>query len=105
MGGPAAPTKSPNKSPPPIPPPAKPSLDLPTLSPEELHLYLLKAFTIGNRAKRKLIDGLLHLHESRFYLLLGYSSIFQYAEKFSATSGRKPTRPSGWERRSETSPA
>jgi len=60
----------------------KASADLPTLSAEELHLYLLKAFTIGNRAKRKLIDGLLHLHESRFYLLLGYSSIFQYAEKF-----------------------
>jgi len=60
----------------------KAGADLPTLSAEELHLYLLKAFTVGNRAKRKLIDGLLHLHESRFYLLLGYSSIFQYAEKF-----------------------
>ena len=69
----------------------KAGADLPTLSAEELHLYLLKAFTVGNRAKRKLIDGLLHLHESRFYLLLGYSSIC--AERMLETDAAPPSLP------------
>jgi hypothetical protein len=53
----------------------------PTISPDELHRYLLKAHRLENRLKWKFIQGLLALDEGRLYLVLGCSSTLQYAAK------------------------
>ncbi|MBI4584111.1 MAG: hypothetical protein HY717_08820, partial [Planctomycetes bacterium] len=61
---------------------AAPPLDNPpAVSAEELHTILLKAFKVGNLARRKFIQALLAMDSSRLYLQLGFSSIAQYAEK------------------------
>lgn len=53
----------------------------PTLSAEEVHKILLQSYQLGNRLRRKFLEALLLLSETKLYLMLGYSSIFQYAEK------------------------
>src|SRR5262249_42984008 len=53
----------------------------PTLSAEEIHKILVQSFRLGNRLRRKFLEALLLLSETKLYLLLGYSSIFQYAAK------------------------
>jgi hypothetical protein len=57
------------------------STDFAQLSAEELHEILLKSFALGNRSHLRFILALLALEETRQYLLLGYSSIRQYAER------------------------
>ena len=54
---------------------------LSTVSPDELHRFLLKAYRIGNRARHKFARALLAMYRSRFYASLGYSTIAHYAEK------------------------
>ena len=57
------------------------SAALPTISPEELHRYLLRAHRLENRVKYRFIEGLRAMDAGRLYLKLGYSSTRQYAEK------------------------
>ncbi len=57
-----------------------PPNSLPSISAEELHELCQKAYRIGNRARYKLMLGLLALQESGLFYKLGYSSITQYAE-------------------------
>jgi hypothetical protein len=47
----------------------------------ELHEILVKSFALGNRSHLRFLLALLALEETRQYLLLGYSSIRQYAER------------------------
>ncbi|MBI4584493.1 MAG: hypothetical protein HY717_10795, partial [Planctomycetes bacterium] len=55
---------------------ATPPLDNPpALSAEQLHTILLKAFKVGNLARRKFLQALLAMDSSRLYLQLGFSSI------------------------------
>jgi hypothetical protein len=56
-------------------------VELPPVSAEELHQYLLTAHRVGNWARHRYVTGLLALLESRHYVSLGCSSVFQYAEK------------------------
>ena len=63
-----------------VPPCPRPAA-LPTISPEELHRYLLKAHRLENRVKYRFIEGLRAMDAGRLYLKLGYSSTRQYAEK------------------------
>jgi hypothetical protein len=53
----------------------------PTLSAEEVHGILVQSYRLGNRLRRKFLEALLLLSETKLYLMLGYSSVFQYAEK------------------------
>src|SRR6266508_1484245 len=62
------------------PPPfnSRPEAELPELSAEEFHRIVVKAHVAGNLTRRKFAELLLRIHESRIYLQLGFSSIFQY---------------------------
>ncbi len=51
------------------------------VSPEELDTIIREAYVLGNDVRRKLIMALAAMDEGRFYLLLGFSSTAQYAEK------------------------
>ena len=57
------------------------SAALPTISPEELHRYLLRAHRLENQVRYRFIEGLRAMEMGRLYLKLGYSSTRQYAEK------------------------
>ena len=52
----------------------------PSISAEELHEILINANTLGNRARKEFITALHAMHVSQLYLMLGFSSIYQYAE-------------------------
>ncbi|MBI4583703.1 MAG: hypothetical protein HY717_06745, partial [Planctomycetes bacterium] len=55
---------------------ATPPLDNPpAVTAEQLHIILLKAFKVGNLARRKFLQALLAMDSSRLYLQLGFSSI------------------------------
>jgi hypothetical protein len=56
-------------------------VELPTLSAEELHKYLVRAFRLGNGARYRFATGLCAMEESRLYLELSYPSIQAYAEE------------------------
>jgi len=58
----------------PVPPPA-------SIAAEKLHLLLLKSHRLGNRVRHRFAQALLALAETGHYQTLGYSSIYQYAEK------------------------
>jgi hypothetical protein len=58
-----------------------PTLDNPpSISAKELHGLLLTAHAGGNLARRRFIDALRALHESRLYLHLGFPDIAAYAD-------------------------
>ena len=62
-------------------PPSTCSLDNPpNVSAEELHEILLLTHSTGNTARRRFIDSLRALSESRLYRQLGYPSIAAYAD-------------------------
>ena len=72
-----------------------------TISAKELHRYLLKAYRLENRLRRRFIDGLFAMAESKLFLKLGCSSVFQYAEKYfgygrTQKVHRGARRGSGW---------
>src|SRR5262245_59850120 len=57
------------------------SLDNPSsISAEELHEILLVAHSAGNTARRRFIDALRAMHESRLYRQLGFPNIAAYAD-------------------------
>jgi hypothetical protein len=63
-----------------VPAPA-PALDNPpSISAKELHELLLTAHAGGNVSRRRFIDALRALHESRLYLQLGFPDIVAYAD-------------------------
>ena len=41
------------------------NLELPPVSADDLHRYLLTAYRVGNWARHRYVNGLLALHESR----------------------------------------
>jgi hypothetical protein len=55
--------------------------DLPTLSAEELHKYLVRAFRLGNGARYRFAEGLCAMEEGKLYLELSYPTIYAYAEE------------------------
>jgi hypothetical protein len=58
-----------------------PALDNPpSISAKELHELLLTAHAGGNVSRRRFIDALRALHESRLYLQLGFPDIVAYAD-------------------------
>ena len=55
--------------------------DLRTISPEELHLEILRAYRQGNQARHVLVIGLVVMADTKGLLLdLGYASILEYAK-------------------------
>jgi hypothetical protein len=52
----------------------------PSISAKEIHELLLTAHAGGNLARRRFIDALRALHESRLYLQLGFPDIAAYAD-------------------------
>src|SRR5512134_671688 len=65
----------------PCPTPAAMTLDNPpSLSALELHEILLRSQAALNRTRKRFIDALRALHDTEFYLQLGYPSISAYAE-------------------------
>jgi hypothetical protein len=64
-----------------LPPAPGPTLDNPpSISAKELHDLLLTAHAGGNVSRRRFIDALRALHESRLYLQLGFPDIVAYAD-------------------------
>src|SRR6266850_4595838 len=55
--------------------------NVPTISAEELHRIVLRALRVNNLSRHKLILTLLILSEGKLYVVLGYSSMSQYAGK------------------------
>ena len=61
--------------------PSTHSLDNPpSISAEELHEILLVAHSAGNTARRRFIDALRAMQESRLYRQLGFPSLAAYAD-------------------------
>ena len=54
----------------------------PVVSAEELHEALLKAFALGNQARRRFMEALRIMAEAKLYLTFGFSSIAGYAEEY-----------------------
>ena len=73
----ALPTKAPTDIP--AEPRANSSENPETISAEELHRLLLKAYVLGARVRIRFLKALLALHRTRLYIQLGFSSTTQYA--------------------------
>ena len=54
----------------------------PVVSAEELHEALLKAFAVGNPARRRFMEALRVMAEAKLYLTFDFSSIAGYAEEY-----------------------
>ena len=51
------------------------------ISAEELHRFLLTAHKIQARARRRFLEGLLRMEESRLYTLMGSPDIYEYSRR------------------------
>src|SRR5262245_9829590 len=55
--------------------------NVPGISAEELHRMVMRCLRVNNKSRHKLILTLLVLAEGKLYVVLGHSSIHQYAGK------------------------
>ena len=51
------------------------------ISAEELHRFLLTAHKVQSRARRRFLEGLLQMEESRLYTLMGSPDIYEYSRR------------------------
>jgi len=66
----------------PIGPPANTCDNPETISAEELHRLILRAYVLGARVRLRFLKALLALHRTRLYIQLGFSSTTQYAARY-----------------------